>query len=129
MTQSAMNEENFEESIQKCKKINKIAHKLSDSIQKMQLIDDAFGLNLHLKNAKDLFFCLDDMPVPETLEEKISWLNDYREHLVAGLNDLTEFFESVVNFQALTETQRNKVLEITEIIKNNQRSIIKIAAA
>ena len=129
--QDAVDVENYDASILKCKKINEIIRSVRDNIKQMQSIDQNFGADLDLQLAvQQLQASLDVLKQPvNNEEEKIAYVNQYRDYLTTGLTSLSNFFTNFTDseLELLTEEQRDKISSISGNIVNSQNSIIEIA--
>jgi hypothetical protein len=128
-TAQASNAENYDESMIKCEKINRIIPSVCKSIHQMKMVDKTYELDFNLELAEQLLVSLSSMDLPTTNEEKITYVDEFREHLISGLSCLGGFFDGITNLESLSDEQRGKVFKISAKIVMNQDSIKNIAGS
>ena len=122
-------QENYDESLVMCEKINKIIPTVCENIKEMQKLDKNFSYDLNLKIAEEYLASLDTIRPPANIEsEKMTYVNEFRDHLTLGLNSLSEFFDRIGTFKSLTDEQRTRLSAISAKIVITQDSIIKIVS-
>lgn len=120
-------QENYDESLIKCEKINKFLPEVYDKIKAMQKLNNNFSFDLNLRLAEEYLKLLDTMHPPANIEqEKKEYVDTYRDNLVTGLRSLSDFFDNHEIFQSLTDEQKIKFSELSAKIIFIQDSIINI---
>jgi hypothetical protein len=121
--------EDYDDSMNKCKKINKIIPMVCRNIEKMKKVNETFAIDFDLQMAGQLLDSLNSMELPTTEDEKIEYVEEFREHLISGLRSLGGFFNNLTNLDKLSNEQKEKISEISASIVISQDSIKHIASS
>jgi hypothetical protein len=118
--------ENVEESMLKCEFIGQIIPTLNTLITDIQTLAPMFENNADLKLAQKHFNSLETLKLAD---DKMGYINEYRNDLIAGLTKLADFFNGLVDKPLpLTEQQRDTFSQLTVSIITSQASIDRIAS-
>ena len=128
-TVPAANVEDYDESTIKCGKIHIVVATLCDNIKQMQQVDKRFDYDFDLRLAKQKLTSLNNLNYPTNSEEKIDYVNDYRDLLTTGLRSLANFFDTFTDMELLSDEKRIKISSICANIVIGQESIMKIASS
>lgn len=122
--------ENYDESLIKCTKINKIIPTVCQNIGKLKEMGGNFSVDFDLEVAEQLLTSLNSMELPKTEEEKINYVNEFREQLTSGLLRLGSFFNNlnVIDFSFLSDEQQRDLSQISANLVVSQESINTIAS-
>ncbi len=127
MTQPT-NTEDWDDSMEKCEAISKLIPMLYDSIHQIRALDQKFERNIHLKGAEQLFRPLSAVKHLTITEEKMSYVQAYRECLTKGIEHLTHFFNELKNeLQSMNNKNQGEFGRLSANIFMAQESIVDIA--
>jgi hypothetical protein len=128
MAKEAANIENFNESLEKCSKINLIIPQVLDDIHQIQNLDKSLEVDFDLKLAEQNLLSLDRLKPSAEENGKEDYVNNYRDTLVSGLTCLGNFLTGFNDLDFLTPEQRIKMTTIAANISIHQDSIIKVSS-
>jgi len=128
MTSETNRTEDWNQSMVKCEAISKLIPNLADSIQKIRRLAQPFEHNKHLQNAEQVLRKLDTVKHAKSTEEKASFVDGYRNHLIEGIEQLTQFFDGLKNeLESMSEKSQGEFGRLSANIFLTQESIINIA--
>lgn len=128
MTSKTNRTEDWNQSMVKCEAISKLIPNLADSIQKIRQLDQSFECNRHLQSAEQVLNKLSIVQNIKSAEEKMSFVEGYRHHLIEGVEQLTQFFDGLKNeLESMSERHQGEFGRLSANIFMTQESIINIA--
>ena len=128
MSKSTKRTEDWNQSMVKCEEISKLMPMLADSIKQIRGLDYTFERNNHLKEAEQLFRPLCHSKHLNTMEEKMTYVDEYRECLIHGIEEITHFFDELKNeLKLISKEKQGEFGRLSAEIFMTQESIINIA--
>lgn len=128
MTSKTNRTEDWNQSMIKCEAISRLIPNLADSIEKIRRLDQSFERNQHLQSAEQVLKKLCTVTTIKSTEEKMSFVEGYRHHLIEGIEQLTEFFDGLKNeLDSMSERSQGEFGRLSATIFMTQESIINIA--
>ncbi len=128
MTSKSNHTENWNQGMLKCEAISKLIPNLAGSIQQIRQLDPSFERNKHLQSAEKVLKKLGAVTNIRSTEEKMSFVEGYRHHLIEGIEQVTQFFDGLKNeLESMNEKSQGEFGRLSANIFMTQESIINIA--
>lgn len=116
--------EDFNDSLIKCERINKILPIIGDNIKQLQALDKRYATDIDLRTAGWVLSMLVKLNVDEVPSGLPGYVNDYRDKLENALTHLGNFFSRLNDVQGLNEKQAVKLAQLASSISSTQELIL-----